>query len=199
MSDTPSDVIPESYRNLIACHPAKFDSTVEKLAGLVHLLMIESGFQPKTSQTCVNSYSILPDSWVLKCDTLKLKYVTPTQAECTIVVSLIGSTSYIIHGISKEGGNFKSLKLKDIPDKGGRRLKQLSFEFKNQIAYPLFIHIQRDSGGIYPYHFCNLPPEVTNHVLKFLDFKSLSRLSMTCHLLEQLANQPQLWKQLCKR
>ena len=104
----------------------------------------------------------------------------------------------MIQGISIVEKISKALKTKVIPSVGGSQLRQLCLDFKNQIAFPLFIHMQKDIGSC-PYHLCNLPPEISFLIMKYLDFRSLLQLSMTCHLFEHLANQPELWKRLVKR
>lgn len=201
LSDTPVSSLPNSYSTLITANPkVSFQSNVEKVAALLHILMIETGFIPQSASITSSLFNTLPESWSLKHDTLKLNYKTGSQVTCTIVVSSIGPV-IIVNGIGSAGKSF-SLKLKPdaiLPPVGGKILKQLSVDFKNEIAFPLYLHIQREAHSTCPAHFSNLPPEISHNILKRLDFKSLCRLSGTSRLFQDLANQPRLWKLLAER
>jgi hypothetical protein len=107
----------------------------------------------------------------------------------------------IAYGIGS-GRKSMSLKLKPndfMPPLGGKELRQLSIDFKNEIAFPLYVHTEREANGLCPAHLSNLPPEILSNVLQRLDFKSLSRMAITSRLFQQLASQPILWKRLVLR
>nr|CAH0101803.1 unnamed protein product [Daphnia galeata] len=201
LSDTPDLLIPESLTRLIASNSPDilFESTLEKLAGLLHILMVETGFEPQTSKSCSDSFCTLPDSWKLTKETLRLNYKTRSQSPSTIILSLMGPL-VIACGIGS-GGKSMSLKLKpnESMSVGGKQLKQLSIDFKNEIAFPLYVHTEREANGECPAHLSNLPPEIISNVLQRLDFKSLCRMAITSRLFQQLASQPTIWKRLVKR
>lgn len=199
LADTAVSSVPESYTNLVAANSNQFQSNVEKMAGLLHILMVETGFIPNTSKEVTDPFLVLPDSWFLQQDTLRLNYITASQVACTIVVSSVGPIM-IVHG-SGIGRKPMPLKPKDfLPSPvGGKPLRHLSLEFKNEIAFPMYIHIQREANSTCPSYFCNLPPEITYDILNRLDFKSLCRLSVTSKLFQHLSSQPRIWKRLVIR
>ncbi|XP_046642029.1 F-box only protein 7-like [Daphnia pulicaria] len=199
LSDTPDQLIPESFTALIASNSPNllFESNLEKLACLLHILMIETGFEPQTSESCSDPFCTLPDSWKVTNETLRLNYKTRSQSSSTIVLSSMGPL-VIVLGIGSAGKNM-SLKLKPkdfVPPVGGKQLKQLSIDFKNEIAFPLYVHTEREANGECPAHLSNMPPEILSNILQRLDFKSICRMAITSRLFQQLASEPRLWKRL---
>ena len=201
LSDTPDSSVPISYTNLISANPTLLQSPLEKLAGLLHILMVETGFVPQSSNISSNHFTTLPDLWNLKHGTLKLNYKTGSKSPCTILISTVGPVVNVQVAIGP--GRLLALTLKNpnvyIPPEGGRILKMLSVDFKNEISFPLYVHIEREANGACPAHFSNLPPEISYNILERLDFKSLCRLSTTSRSFQNLANQPRLWKRLVLR
>lgn len=198
--DTPDMLVPQSYQTLIASNSPNipFESNLEKLAGILHILMVETGFQPQTLKSFSDLFSTLPDSWKVVNETVRLNYKTASQSFATIVLSSVGSL-VIVHGIGSSVGKSVSLKLKPnefMPPVGGKRLRQVCIDFKNEIAFPLYVYIEREANGTCPTHFSNLPPEISYNILQRLDSKSLCRLSMTCRVFQHLASQPSLWRKL---
>ncbi|KAI9562894.1 F-box only protein-like protein 7 [Daphnia sinensis] len=198
--DTPNMLIPQTYTRLIASNSLSipFDSNLEKLAGILHILMVETGFQPETCKSFSDPFCILPDSWNVVSETLRLNYKTGSKSPATIVLSSVGLL-VIVYGIGSSLGKTLSLKLKPsefMPPVGSKHLRQVCIDFKNEIAFPLYVHIEREANGTCPTYFSNLPPEISYNILQRLDSKSLCRLSMTCRLFKYLANQPSLWKKL---
>ncbi|KAI9563001.1 F-box only protein-like protein 7 [Daphnia sinensis] len=188
--DTPNMLIPQTYTRLIASNSLSipFDSNLEKLAGILHILMVETGFQPETCMSFSDPFCILPDSWNVVSETLRLNYKTGSQSPATIVAYFHQKTL--------------SLKLKPsefMPPVGSKHLRQVCIDFKNEIAFPLYVHIEREANGTCATYFSNLPPEISYNLLQRLDSKSLCRLSMTCRLFKYLANQPSLWKKLTSK
>ncbi len=200
LSDTPDSSIPVSYTNLISAYPNLLQSSLEKLASLIHILMVETGFVPHTSSISSNPFHTLPELWSVKHGTLKLNYKTGSQTPCTILLVTVGPIVNV--QVTTGSGKLLShkLKLNDyIPPVGGKNLRTLSMGFKNEIAFPLYVMIEREVNGICPTHFSNLPPEISYNILRRLDFKSLCLLSTTSRLFQNLASQPRLWKRLVIR
>jgi hypothetical protein len=159
--------------------------------------MIETGFEPQTSESCSDPFCTLPNSWKVTNETLRLNYKTRSQSSSTIVLSSMGPL-VIVLGIGSAGKNM-SLKLKPkdfVPPVGGKQLKQLSIDFKNEIAFPLYVHTEREANGECPAHLSNMPPEILSNILQRLDFKSICRMAITSRLFQQLASEPRLWKRL---
>ncbi|KAI9563011.1 F-box only protein-like protein 7 [Daphnia sinensis] len=181
--DTPNMLIPQTYTRLIASNSLSipFDSNLEKLAGILHILMVETGFQPETCKSFSDPFCILPDSWNVVSETLRLNYKTGFQSPATIVLSSVGLL-VIVYGIGSSLE--KPLKFKPsefMPPVGSKHLRQ------------------REANGTCPTYFSNLPQEISYNILQRLDSKSLCRLSMTCRLFKYLANQPSLWKKLTSK
>ncbi|KAK4025751.1 hypothetical protein OUZ56_014798 [Daphnia magna] len=198
--DTPNMLIPQTYARLIASNSLSvpFESNLEKLAGILHILMVETGFQPETCKSFSDPFCNLPDSWNVVSETLRLNYKTGSQSPATIVLSSVGLL-VIVYGIGSSLGKSLSLKLKPsefMPPVGSKHLRQVCIDFKNEIAFPLYVHIEREANGTCPTYFSNLPPEISYNILQRLDSKSLCSLSMTCRLFQHLASQPSLWKKL---
>ena len=193
---------PECFQELQVKNPGKINCTLEKLAGLLHILMVETGFHPERdpSTSLPDAYSTLPDSWSIKGGTLTLQYRSslPPHPVCTIVITEIGPLA-MVYGTGS-GTKTRILKLKPtdyLSSEGVRNMKQLSKEFKDEIAFPLLVSLQREAGGVCPINLTNLPEEIyLEKILRFLDDRSLCRLGATCHQFHRLANDPGLWKRL---
>ena len=178
---------------------------------MLHILLIDSGFHAESFNivdTNQELYLTLPNWKSMGKGILQLVYKSslPPYPLCTIlIVNMVGSL-YVVHGTST---SIKSSKLafkitidlaQYLPFKGGPGLQQLALKFKNLIAYPLLVTVQRETGGaVCPPNLSNLPPELLYTILKKLDAKTLCRLSSTSHLFQEVTGQPGLWKQLVIR
>lgn len=200
LADSPENQTPECFKQLIAANPEKVKSPFEEFAGLLHILMVETGFLPESSRlaSTANPFCTLPDSWDLHAGTLKLQYRTslPPQPTCTMTVTEIGSLAMVYGTAPGVKTMIMKLKPSEYLRPAGGKLRELSRDFKNQIAFPLLVSILREAGGYCPPHFSNLPEEILDKILRFLDFRSLCSVSATSHLFHRLANEPVLWKRL---
>ena len=203
LSETPNLTVPSSFSTLLSANPDKFHSIFEEFCGLLHLLIIESGFTPSISgKTGKPSYYNIPDSWNVQHETLKLNYHSPYPpfSLCTFVITAIGKIVMVYGLASSEKSMTLKLKPSDFISNGSyTNLKKLSLLFKNEISYPLLVTIQREINGPCPYNFSNLPPEISYRILILLDVQSLCRLSKVSRLFQELTNQNCIWKRLLYR
>jgi hypothetical protein len=190
------------YANLVAAHPEKFTSQLEKFCGLLHLLTIEGGFKPSQLLEDSDPYTTLPESWNVKYDTLHLDYVSsyPPHGKCSLIVTVMGPLT-IVYGqspLEKTKFTWKT-KLSEYLNLQPQNLNKLSLEFKNHVCFPLFLTVQRESDGLCPVNLSNLPPELSFHILSLLDARSLCRLASTSHQFKTFASTPKLWQKLLKK
>lgn len=154
-------------------------------------------------------YITLPNWKLIGKGILQMGYRSslPPYPLCTIlIVNMVGS-QYVVHGTSTsiKSSNVMAFKMtidlaQYLPFKGGPGLQQLALKFRNLIAYPLLVTVQRETGGtVCPPNLSNLPPELLYAVLLKLDAKTLCRLSSTSHFFQELTGQPGLWKRLITR
>jgi len=203
ISENQNSAAPPSFSTLLSANPDKFESVFEKFCGLLHLLTVETGFTPSTRiETSNPSYLVLPDSWKIQNETLKLNYHSPYPpfSQCTIVMTAVGSVVMVYGLVPSQKPLTLKLKPGDyISADRYKNLKKLSLLFKNEVSYPLLVTIQREVNGPCPYNLCNLPPEISYRILHLLDVQSLCRLSQVSRQFQQLANQPLIWKKLVLR
>ena len=189
------------YTNLVAAHPEKFTSQLEKFCGLLHLLTVEGGFKSSPLLEDSDPYTTLPE-WNVKYDTLKLDYVSsyPPHGNCSLIVTIMGPITIVFGQSPLEKTVFTwKTKLSECLNLQPQNLNKLSLEFKNHVCFPLFLTVQRASDGICPVNLSNLPPELSFHILSLLDARSLCRLASTSHQFKTLANTPKLWQKLLKK
>lgn len=206
IGDTPANQTPESFNKLLTSYPEKAQVPVEVLGCLLHILMVESGFLPESLSKGdpVKPFSTLPDSWSFVSGTLKLQYKSRMSPNppCTLVLSVMGPLVMVFGTASGVKTNVLKLKPSEFMtplSTVGRNLGQLSRDFKNDVAFPLLLSIQRESGGVCPPNLSNLPAELFDKILRLLDAKSLCRLSTTCRRIQGVINEPLLWKRLVSR
>lgn len=201
--DTPPSAVPQALEELMKkSKMTSSSSAFELIAGLLHILMVETGFIPVTKNLEGNAYIALPDSWQDNGHgTLRLCYkaALSPNSPCTIIVSAMNHL-IVVHGAVSDVSRSMKLKPSDyLPLIGGNRLRQLSLSFKNEISFPLLVSMQRQAEGYCPANLSNLPAEMLYSILSRLDVKSLCRLSATSRFFREISNRPEMWKKLVLR
>lgn len=204
LSDTPDSLAPESYTKLVTAYPSRFETTLEKVAGLVHILMIETGFLLPQTSSSTDPFCTLPDSWNFQYEYLRVDYKTYSEGKCHIGITT-AIPFIMVHGVAGVKAITYTVKPEDVISPlsgipvGGKLLKKFAVEFKNDLAFPLYFYIQPEVDRTCPAHLLNLPIEISSKILERLDFKSLVRVGRTCRVFHDLASDRKLWKRLFKR
>ena len=153
----------------------------------MHILLVDTGFHAELinyddETNNQLSYSILPNWKLMGKGILQLVYKSslPPHPSCTILIVNMTGSLYVVHGTSTSITSPRlSMKMtlnlaQYLPFKGGSNLQQLVLKFKNFVAYPLLVTVQRETGAsVCPPNLCNLPPELLYAILKKLDAKTL--------------------------
>ena len=190
-----------SYPELVQKNPGVFLTAFEKLSGLLHILMVETGFIANSRQQEIDPYITLPDSWHCKRETLTLHYLIPYSPwpECNLTI--VGLRNLIaVTGITGKHSKFYwHGRQSDFLSTEPACMRRLSVTFKNQVSYPLLLSMQQEVGLQCSPNLQTLPTEILLSICKNLNVKSLCSLAQTCKATNYLCNQPLLWKALLAR
>jgi hypothetical protein len=169
------------------------------------VLMSELGYQRTPADEAVD--------WHMTKGATRLNYIYPQltgvefQLQCVPMCNLL-----IVHGFVHLAGNSVErkqlmLKVMDYVNSNpttddataiykATKLAQLSRLFKDTIAYPLLqlAFKENDMGGVPDLE--TIIYELKIHIFKYLDVRSLVRVSSVCRHLYDVAHQPLLWRRL---
>lgn len=212
--------MPQTLKNLMDFYqennlsPDKNDIIV----GLLHILMLESGFIHKDCEEKVDDYDFnyqrllrlsknLPTNWK-RTNSYQMDFILTCTPDllCTII-SIPISDDLLINCTVKDIGSYSLLidplmyyissKIK-LGKCMFQNLDHLSRNFKNSIAYPAKIAIGEFSGGI---SACikSLPYELLVKIMSYLTISEVLTFARTCRSVCVAAQDSTLWVKLLDR
>ncbi|XP_030071338.1 LOW QUALITY PROTEIN: F-box only protein 7 [Microcaecilia unicolor] len=200
--------VPHSLETLY--HAAECTSSNDALVVVVHLLMLETGYLPKGSDSKV---LLMPDRW-RNGGIYKLQYTHPlcdvgfATLTCVPMGKLI-----VVNATLKVNNSIKSVKRlqlspasyvifehqKDNVARVYQDLQKLSRMFKDQLVYPLLASARQALNLPDIFGLVVLPLELKLRIFRLLDIRSVLSLSTVCHDLCAVANDSALWRFLYLR
>nr|XP_033806911.1 F-box only protein 7 [Geotrypetes seraphini]XP_033806913.1 F-box only protein 7 [Geotrypetes seraphini]XP_033806914.1 F-box only protein 7 [Geotrypetes seraphini] len=200
--------VPHSLEKLY--HAAECTNSSDALIVVVHLLMLETGYLPKGSDSKV---LLMPDRW-RNGGIYKLQYTHPlsdvglSTLTCVPMGNLI-----VVNATLKVDNTIKSVKRLQLSpasyvifDHGKENvaniykdLQKLSRMFKDQLVYPLLASARQALNLPDVFGLAVLPLELKLRIFRLLDVRSVLAVSAVCHDLCAVANDSALWRFLYLR
>ncbi|XP_030638826.1 F-box only protein 7 [Chanos chanos] len=190
---------------------AQSQSSGDSLMVALHLLMVETGFQPQGLEVRAGE---MPSGWRATGGLYRLQYVHPLcETSLVTVVAVPMGQTLVINATLKINNtmeNSRKLSLKPssyvtqkCSDENAaavyKDLRKLSHIFKDQLAYPLIATARQAMGLPALFGLPVLPPELLLRILRLLDVVSLVALSAVSRDLRVASEDPSLWRYLCHR
>ncbi|XP_029453183.1 F-box only protein 7-like isoform X2 [Rhinatrema bivittatum] len=187
-SEATDGKVPHSLETLF--HAAECASANDAMVVVVHLLMLETGYLPKGSDSKV---LLMPDRW-RNGGLYKLQYTHPLS---TLKVN---NNIKSVKRLQLSPASYISFEhRKDNVARVYRDLQKLSRMFKDQLVYPLLASARQALNLPDVFGLVVLPLELKLRIFRLLDVRSVLSLSAVCHDLCAAANDSALWRFLYLR
>lgn len=186
----------------------------DAVCGVVHLLMLDSGFQPSSSPFPSSLSSSSSDSWFAmpadwrRSSQYLLQYSHPQARDATITLKCVPMQSLLlVHASFRSSSEILSLKIPvpdfvrlDRPLDSGpgifQKLDQFIRLFRDSISVRLVSQIYEATGSFSRKSLPGLAPDVKLVIFSYLDAPSLCRVAQVSREFRRLAGDPFLWRQL---
>lgn len=190
---------------------AQSHSSNDCLMVALHLIMLETGFQPQESDRRTGE---MPVGWRAPGGMYRLQYTHPLcENSLAVIVSVPMGSMLVLNATLKMNGtveNARKLELRAssyvADDWEGEKaadvykdLRKLSRVFKDQLVYPLMASARQAMGLPLLFGLPVLPPELLVRVLRLLDVASVVALSSVSRGLRVATEDPSLWRHLYHR
>ena len=194
----------ESYETKFKeCEPKSYQ---EGLNLILHVVMIEGGFRPESSDLEAGG---IPKGWRNNVATLAYKHEGFRNFDCTVVIVQMGETTQFLVSFpgqeSKITTEFASGDLfvssadksKEISPKfEDFKISSINRKIKTELLYPLQVAAHERLGVPAPWHLSGLPHEVLTNICAFLPFQSVLSLGRTSKRLNSSLSDNNLWHKL---
>lgn len=189
-------------------HGASITSPSDAIIVAGNLLMLETGF---THQECELKSVDMPAGWRGAGGVYKLKYIHALcENSVAYLVAVCTGSTLIINAtlkINETADTIRKLCLNpsdyvtnEWPEETAaiafKDLKKLSRIFKDQLAYPLIAGAREAMALPVAFGLAALPPELLLRVLRLLDVRSVTRLSMVNKHFHNTTSDFTLWRHL---